>query len=137
MHVEGKCPKWEKIRGGVVALLMLGISGWFFVDGYIRYPKKNLRHAMENLPPGWPAPSEANWPKINDKVTAKGVAFDLLQGPGIETTTVVAVPEEVDEPQVVASEAQGISFEMKDGDLEIKVVHKSIDKPVSVSVSWP
>ena len=84
MEIVGRCPKGELIRAGVFCLIMLAGSGWFSYDGFVKYPKENLREAIENLPAHWPKVSEEHgWPTINPKVTPEGVAF-LREGMKID-----------------------------------------------------
>jgi hypothetical protein len=48
------------IRNGLVALMLLGYSCWSFYDGYIGYPKDNLRHARGEVPADYQAEATIN-----------------------------------------------------------------------------
>lgn len=50
MGIETGCPKGELIRAYLMAFVVCGGSVYFFYDGYIGYPQKNLEWAIENLP---------------------------------------------------------------------------------------
>jgi hypothetical protein len=50
MRIESGSTRDQQVRDAIFLIMFVGMSAWFGIDGWVRYPAKNLEWAAQKLP---------------------------------------------------------------------------------------
>ncbi|MCK4657921.1 MAG: hypothetical protein KAV82_00225 [Phycisphaerae bacterium] len=67
------------VRTSLVTIMVIGYAGWSFRDGYVGYPLKNLKRAVEGLTPPLEASGELILPTVNEELADTVKEHELLK----------------------------------------------------------